>query len=218
MNKIIKISAVLSLLMVAASAVAVAPAQVPATGETGGALGSDKGVAWPSPRFVPGSSSATADCITDKLTGLMWPKNGIIGFEATDGGGPIAQPDYANSTPNLNHLTWTQALTAVGNMNTATTKLCGYDDWRLPNKVELKSLVNYGAVSPANWLMYGRGNSGVPVCDGACFANVQANYYWSSSTNASDSNYAWRVNFNGGNVGAGRKTGTYYVWPVRGGQ
>lgn len=214
MNKIIKISAVLSLLMVAASAVAVAPAQVPATGETGGALGSDKGVAWPSPRFVPGSSSATADCITDKLTGLMWPKNGIIGFEATDGGGPIAQPDYANSTPNLNHLTWTQALTAVGNMNTATTKLCGYDDWRLPNKVELKSMINYGQANPGAWLNTTQGFIDVQN------VTVDANepLYWSSSTHASFTTNAWVVNFHLGSVDAPNKNASHYVWPVRGGQ
>ena len=51
------------------------------------------GKQWPTTRFV-----VSGDCVSDKLTGLMWPKNGIIGFEATDGGGPIAQPNYANTT------------------------------------------------------------------------------------------------------------------------
>ncbi len=36
-----------------------------------------KGVAWPNPRFVSGTGAA-ADCMTDKLTGLMWPKNGNL--------------------------------------------------------------------------------------------------------------------------------------------
>jgi hypothetical protein len=222
MNKVIKSSLLVSLLVVTVNAVAqvtAAPAQVPATGQSvdSNVLGANKGVAWPSSRFVAGTG-ATADCITDKLTGLMWPKNGIIGFEATNGGGPIAQPNYVNTTANLNQINWTYALTAVANMNTAPIKLCGYSDWRLPNKVELKSLVNYGAANPANWLMYGSGNSGTPACDGACFANVQADYYWSSSTYASDTTRAWYVGFNYGSVGAIFKPFDLYVWPVRGGQ
>ena len=219
MKRVIKISVGLSLLMTSASIFAVAPAQVPVTGGVAEGLvsGATKGVAWPSPRFVAGTG-ATADCITDKLTGLMWPKNGIIGFEATDGGGPIAQPDYANTTTTLNQINWTNALTAVGNLNTAPIKLCGYSDWRLPNKVELKSLVNYGAANPANWLMYGSGNSGTPACDGACFANVQANFYMSSSSYASNTTGEWVVAFTNGLVSAVAKSSNYSAWPVRGGQ
>lgn len=206
MNKINKLSWLLSLLVISASAFATAPAQVPATGETGGGAGATNGVAWPSPRFVAGSG-ATADCITDKLTGLMWPKNGIIGFEATNGDGPIAQPDYANTTATLNSITWTQALTAVANMNTATTKLCGYSDWRLPNKIELNSMVNYGAANPATWL-------NLPAQG---FSNVRTNVYWSSSTTAYDTNNTWVVNFGNGYVNAYDKNDDNHVWPVRGG-
>ena len=49
----------------------VAPARVPVTGEKSGAVGSDNGVVWSMPRFISGRG-ATADCIIDKLTGLMW--------------------------------------------------------------------------------------------------------------------------------------------------
>ena len=61
----------------------------------------------------------------------------------------------------------------------------------MTNKVELNSLVNYGAASSANWLMYGTGNSGAPSCDGACFTNFQANNYWSSSIFASFTSFSW---------------------------
>ena len=199
------------------ASVVTAPAKVAMTGESGGAAGADNGVAWPSPRFAAGSGAAES-CISDKLTGLMWPKNGIIGFEETNGGGPIAQPDYVNTTANLNTLTWSQALTAVDNLNMATSKLCGYGDWRLPNRVELKSMVNYGAFNPASWLMYGTGNSGAPVCDGACFANVQ-DYYWSSSIVAYFAALGrWDVNFANGMVKSEINGAMYHVWPVRGGQ
>jgi hypothetical protein len=79
-------------------------------------------------------------------------------------------------------------------------------------------MINYGAANPATWLMYGTGSSGSLACDGACFANVQARSYWSSSTYASDANNAWVVNFSFGGVVAGVKTFNNYVWPVRGGQ
>lgn len=222
MNKISKLSGLLSLILVATSAVAIAPAQVPATGEVGGAAGATKGVAWPSPRFVAGSG-ATADCITDKLTGLMWPKNGIIGFSnGIAPYTPLATPELNNIDPTHNKVVWSssgsanEVFTAIANLNTEA--LCGYSDWRLPNKVELKSLVNYGAVNTASWLMYGTGSSGAPACDGVCFANVQANRYWSSSTNASLTYLAWVLLFDYGIVSALNKTLNNYVWPVRGGQ
>ncbi len=222
MNKISKLGGLLSFIMVSINVFATAPAQVPATGETGGATGSGKGVAWPSPRFVAGSGT-TADCITDKLTGLMWPKNGIIGFSnGSSPYTPLATPELNNTTPNHNKVKWssngtnTEVFIAIANLNIET--LCGYSDWRLPNKVELKSLINYGAASPANWLKYGTGTSGSPVCDGACFVNVQASNYWSSSTYASDTGKAWYVGFNDGSLAGTGKTNTYYVLPVRGGQ
>jgi hypothetical protein len=224
MNKGIKISIGLSLLMAAASSFAGAPAQVPVTGEVGGAAGSTKGVAWPSPRFVAGTG-ATVDCITDKLTGLMWPKNGIIGFSnGADPYTPLATPELNNTDATHSLVKWSssgstnEVFAAIANLNNATTKLCGYSDWRLPNKVELKSMINYGAANPATWLMYGTGSSGSLACDGACFANVQANRYWSSSTFASNTSVAWVVNFSYGYVGASNKASVNYVWPVRGGQ
>ena len=52
----------------------------------------------------------------------------------------------------------------------------------------------------------------------ASFAGVQSSNYWSSSTNADNSDNAWNVNFNNGNVNNDDKTNDNYVWPVRGGE
>lgn len=49
------------------------------------------------------------------------------------------------------------------------------------------------------------------------FADVQSNYYWSSTTNAANTGNAWNVNLNDGNANNDNKTNTNYVWPVRGG-
>ena len=45
------------------------------------------------------------------------------------------------------------------------------------------------------------------------FSNVQADFYWSSST--FDTNRALDVYFNGGDVIASNKSYFFYVWPVR---
>ena len=49
------------------------------------------------------------------------------------------------------------------------------------------------------------------------FADVQSNYYWSSTTNAANTGNAWNVNLNDGNANNDNKTNTNYVWPVCGG-
>ena len=154
---------------------------VPKTGQTTSyATGDDgdleKGVPWPSPRFTVGTGQE-ADCVTDNLTGLMWVK-----------------------APDNNLRTWDNALT---NANGLT--LCGYNDWRLPNRKELRSLIDY-----ANY------NLALPT--GHPFTNVQAVYYWSSTTYANFTPFAWYVDANGGGVYAVSKAANGYVWPVRAGE
>lgn len=78
------------------------------------------GAAESGPRFT-GGIGATADCVTDNLTGLMWARNANL---------PAAT------------LTWQQALDFANSLS-----LCGFTDWRLPNAKELRSLVNYGATN-----------------------------------------------------------------------
>ncbi len=95
-----------------------------------------KGVAWPSPRFTPGTG-AEAECMIDNLTGLMWPKNG----------------DLPNGTK-----TWNDAIDYP-----RTLTLCGHSDWRLPNINELESLVNVSQPNPA-WFNT-QGFSNIQVSD-----------------------------------------------------
>jgi hypothetical protein len=80
------------------------------------------GVLWPNPRFTVGTG-AESDCVTDNLTGLMWPKNGNL----------------------LNRgESWNVAIDYANNLT-----LCGYSDWRLPNITEHRSLIDYSRYNPA---------------------------------------------------------------------
>ena len=87
----------------------------------------------------------------------------------------------------------------------------GYDDWRLPDRNELQSLVDYSYYNPA---IYGHNINGA----GKYFPGVLSSYYWSSTTYANYTYYAWHVNFYSGNVYVHNKTYSYYVRAVRSGQ
>ena len=90
----------------------------------------ENGWNWPTPRFdeaKQADSSPCTDAEYDKLTGLMWGKDGGVAGRKI----------------------WADAKTYPN-----TLSLCGYNDWRLPTINELASLVNFLATknSPASWL------------------------------------------------------------------
>jgi len=111
--------------------------------------------------------------VTDSVTGLMWQKT----HQATS---------------------WMGTMKYCENLTYA-----GYSDWRVPNKNELASLLNYDKIS-------------------APYSNLpddMPDYFWSSSPSLDTSVYgiyqAWIVNFNGGLVSSSSRTGYYYVRCVR---
>jgi hypothetical protein len=119
------------------------------------------GTAWPATRFTVHDSSDQG-YFTDHLTGLMWQRYG----------GNVGA--------------WTTAVSAVESL-----ELGGYDDWRLPNLSELRSLLSYGiptSTFPA-YQVASRGSS-----------------YFSSSTPPSASDSAWCVNIFDGHVFAASKS------------
>ncbi|MBM2838631.1 MAG: Fibronectin, type domain protein, partial [Deltaproteobacteria bacterium] len=121
----------------------------------------------------------TGLCVTDNLTGLMWVK-----------------------TRDGTMRTWQQALDYANNLT-----LCGYTDWRLPNRKELRSLIDYSQSTPAL-------PSGHPFGGGT-------GYWWSSSTYTTDTNYAWVVKAWNGDDTVSNKTVIQLAenaWPVRAGQ
>jgi hypothetical protein len=168
-----------------------------ATGSVGDDGALQAGVAWPVSRFTA-ISTGSGTVVSDNLTGLMW-------LQDANCANTIAyNPD---STGN-GSVTWQHALDFVKGINDGTYSNCGagYTDWRLPNRKELRSLVDYSQYNPAL-------QSGHP------FSNVQVDVYWSSTTYADDTSKAWSVRMYGGDVYYDAKSVSGdYVWPVRSGQ
>ena len=153
------------------------------------------GVAWPSPRFTKNNNGT----VTDNLTGLIWLENAdCFGTQ-----------------------TWDNALISANTLKGDNTQ-CLLDDgsqagdWRLPNRKEVLSLADFQYSDPplSNAAGIGKWTPGDP------FTNVQSARYWSSTTYANATNEAWYIGFGMWDslMWDYIKSGSYYVWPVRGGQ
>jgi hypothetical protein len=101
--------------------------------------------------------------------------------------------------------TWQNALTYANGRNAAS--LCGYGSgWRLPNILELESLINLGQAGSASWLT--RPENG--------FVGIATNKYWSSTTTASATGSAWVVDFSDDGRDMAAKSLSHFALPVRG--
>jgi len=130
---------------------------------------------WPELRF-----EVHEDTVMDLLTGLIWLQNANV-----------------NEYP----VSWQEALDLVAAMN--KEKAHGRDDWRLPNRRELASLMSYEAKKPA-------------LPGGHPFGNVFLGWYWTSTTAAINPAYAWYLHLEGARLFYGRKDQFCLVWPVAG--
>ncbi len=149
------------------------------------------GVAWPVRRFTIQGDGA----VLDNLTHLEWTR-----YTHTPGPG--------SCNPG-GQLTWLEALDYVKCLNGAG--YLGHSDWRLPNRKELLSLVDFSRHHPA-------------LPSGHPFADMQIGAeYWTSDTyyecEGYQNAYAFEWYMVEGNSGGMNKgEGTFdYAWPVRGG-
>lgn len=151
------------------------------------------GVAWPDPRFtnLDGSVPLSGDVVVDRLTGLMWTRDGYAP------GPPACTPAAERG--------WQQALDFIACLN--ANAYLGYSDWRLPNALEMESLANVGVMNSGAWLgsigFINGGRSDFP--------------YWSSTTVASRTDYVWTVSLYNSAMATSAKANSFNVWPVRGG-
>jgi hypothetical protein len=165
------------------------------------------------------ANASVWSCVQDNHTGLVWEvktatdlhsKDDEYTWYNTDGttnGGSAGVRDTAircsgyNANDVITHCN-TQAFVARVNKQ----GLCGATNWRLPNKNELVSIIDFSDFSPA--------------IDSEYFPNTKTSTsYWSSSSYASNVNGgAWVVSFFYGYDGYGSKSGSRSVRLVRGGQ
>lgn len=134
-----------------------------------------RGAPWPAERFA-----VHGDTVLDRLTGLAWCRDATI-----------------TTFP----CTWAEAFTLIEGLN--RDRHGGRDDWRLPNRNELRSLMSYQARKPA-------------LAEGHPFVNVFLGWYWTSTTAAISPAYAWAVHLEGARMFYGRKDQEYLCWPVAG--
>jgi len=121
--------------------------------------------------------SRTSGVVTDSATSLQW------------------QDDYSDNAGNIKNATWTAAIDYCEALT-----LGGHTDWKLPNKKELLSIVDYATYSLAM---------------SSVFQNTSSSNYWSSTTDANDTSDAWLVHFYYGDTNGYDKTNTNYVRCVR---
>jgi hypothetical protein len=134
--------------------------------------------------------------VKDMTTGLVWLQKadwgGLKKWRCADS--DIDPYDDAHTRAGI-----LKAGTAGANLSDESVE----GDWRLPTKKELDGLV--------------KGTEAVHSVTPQAFTNVQTVVYWSSTTVASLTNYAWVVYIYNGNKLYSNKDYPFYVWPVRSG-
>ena len=149
--------------------------------------------------------AASWSCVLDNRTGLMWEEHtqegGLLGmdrgfewFNSDDAanGGFAGYNKHGASTESL-----VNAVNEEG--------LCGHQDWRMPGRMELISLVDFSK------------RRSEPAIDLGFFPHTQASGYWSSAAYAGKKELAWYVDFGetGGDSNAARKDNRMCVRLVR---
>ncbi len=97
-------------------------------------------------------------------------------------------------------MTWSEALASVQDIN--ETALFGHNDWRVPNRRELFSLISLESINPS-------------LPDGHPFQRVVTSYYWTSTSCSRLPDQAWYIHLGGARVFKGLKKDSYLLWPVR---
>ncbi|HRH75727.1 MAG TPA: DUF1566 domain-containing protein [Cellvibrionaceae bacterium] len=115
--------------------------------------------------------------VRDNKTGLIWQRC-TAGFVW----------DMANNRCTISLgasiSTWSAALSSA-----RLNRLGGFSNWRLPNKKELASLIEYSCTQPA--------------INSRIFPNTPSGYFWTSTpVNYADSFNVWYVNFTAGDYGS----------------
>ena len=149
------------------------------------------GAELPVPRFTTDYYGLT---VVDNLTGLMWT------FDSRTPDPYDPDPNNTICAPHGRSLSWEEALDYIACLNAYS--FLGYNDWRLPNREELRSLIfdysTSGPALPAGWP----------------FINVESGYTYWSSTSSFDCS---ETGIGSIHMWSGSESSGEFVWPVRAG-
>jgi len=152
---------------------------------------------------APGANRNDWGCTRDNVSGLEWE------VKTADGGVRDRDRTYSNFSPaydpmramgsGVDALGYVKAVNAVG--------LCGARDWRLPSRMELINLANFGAAP------------GAPALDPRFFPNPSSDpkktVVWTATAFAADAHNAWGVDLADGSAGDDNRSIYYGVRLVR---
>jgi len=124
--------------------------------------------------------------VRDNNTGLIWE---------------IKSPDSSDVNFRDDRYTSADAKGYIAHLN--KRGYGGFNDWRLPNREELRSIVDYSGV--------------IPAIDREFFPNCLPTFYWSNIPYGKDPSLVWGVYFAYGCTICYLKDNTYHVRAVRGG-
>ncbi len=114
-------------------------------------------------------------CVLDRDSGLLWE---------TKTHGPQRHAEYQYGLMNQQgNCGGNDCSVAAYIAKVNEVKLCGRDDWRLPNKVELLRLVDYAHLDS------------IPSIDVRYFSNTQKGRYWSADSFEHSDGHLWSVSF-----------------------
>jgi len=168
-----------------------------------------------------GSPSAGTrwDCIRDNNTGFFWEVKrndssqlrhaqhqfAWYSTNSAKNGGQSGSPIGGSCTGLGNNAQCnTEAYVAAINQLPVGQALCGFRDWRVPEREELRNLAYSGKSTP-------------PAIDTMHFPNVAAEYHWTNSPDVSNAGTAWGINFMIGDDFYDAKTSAHPVFLVRSG-
>jgi hypothetical protein len=138
------------------------------------------------PRSYAVSISEGDEIVADNNTGLMWQRTI-----------PEIYAECAFGDPVGSMCSWQEAINYCNDLDYG-----GYDDWRLPSRIELESITDYGKSNPS--------------IDTDLFIDTPVKWILTTTSFVMDSKRKWSVNQGVGTVGTRNQTDETYVRCVRG--
>ncbi len=141
--------------------------------------------ATPTSRFT-----IAGETVSDHQTGLVWLRC-ALGQSWNS-----ANQRCAINSAQARSYTWSEAIEVANSLT-----LAGFNDWRLPNKNELSSIIEHACTGPA--------------INETVFPDTALDGFWSSTPGRRDPGLAWHVNFSVGTLINREMSATFSVRLVR---